>query len=409
MTEHYANLYREVLDRRRPISAPVQAHGVPLERRIWKLTALIPGGFPSAHVRILRRYHHPEVQWKLRTRVRVGLDSLSLDDTDCVLVQRHAVSSEQAAAFAQELRGHGLPLVLDLDDHLLAAEYGDAEHFAAQAESIRVLLDAASLVTVSTPALARTIGDLCRRVLVVRNQLDERLFLAGTGGEPPAPTASNGGDPIRLVYAGSLSHADDLAFLREVLERLRSRSGRFELDVVGGEHPDGEPQWYRRREVPTDGGAYPEYVALLRRLRPEWDIAVAPLLDTPFNRHKSDLKFLEYSGLGLPGVYSAVEPYASVRDGETGLRARNSVEEWCEQIERLASDGDLRDRLRAAAWREVTGGRLLRHDAARLLETIGNVLAAGPIGLELSNGTVNVPAAETVASLTTDLEGSHRH
>jgi GT2 family glycosyltransferase/glycosyltransferase involved in cell wall biosynthesis len=374
MTERYANLYRDVLDRRRCIAAPAYARGEPLERGVWKMTAVVPGRFPSAYVRVVRRYHHPEVDWKLRTRVRIGLDDLALDDADFVLVQRHAVPSDQASSFLDELRHRDLPLVLDLDDHLLASHHGDAEHFAAQVESMRVLLEAAALVTVSTPALAATIGELCRRVVVVPNQLDERLFLTGTGGEPPGPAPAESYRPIRLVYAGSPSHADDLAFLREVMAQLRSElPGRFELDVVGGEPASTGQAWYRRREIPAGQASYPDYVALLRSWRADWDIGVAPLLDSPFNRHKSDLKFLEYTGLGMPGVYSDVEPYATVVDGRTGLVRGNDVAAWCRAIVRLAEDAGLRDRMRTRAWNDVTGRRLLRQAAGELLQTVGAV------------------------------------
>ena len=56
-----------------------------------------------------------------------------------------------------------------------------------------------------------------------------------------------------------------------------------------------------------------------------WDVAVAPLHDTAFNRCKSDLKFLEYAALGLPGIYSDVVPYKhAVRHEETGLLTENT-------------------------------------------------------------------------------------
>jgi len=377
MAERYSNLYRDVLDRRRCVAAPAHARGEPLERGIWRMTAVVPGRFPSAYVRVMRRYRHPEVEWKLRTRVRIGLTDLTLDDTDLVLVQRHAVPSDQASSFLDELRRRQLPLVLDLDDHLLASDHGDAEHFAAQVESMRLMLDAAALVTVSTPALAETIGELCRRVVVVPNQLDERLFLTGTGGEPPGPGTAEPDRPIRLVYAGSPSHADDLEFLHEVMTQLRSElPGRLELDVVGGEPRGTGEAWYHRREIPAGQASYPDYVALLRRWRADWDIGVAPLLDTPFNRHKSDLKFLEYTGLGLPGVYSDLEPYRTVVDGSTGLVRRNDVAAWSEAIVRLAQDAELRDRMRTRAWNEVTAGRLLRVAATELLQTLGTVREA---------------------------------
>lgn len=398
MTERYADLYRDTINRRRTIVTPTEIREAPFGRGIWRMTAVVPGRFPSAQVRILRRYHHPEVEWKLRTRMRTYPSDLALDDADLVLVQRTAIPTADVATFVEELRARGLPLVVDLDDHLLDSDYGDAEQFATQLESMRVLLDAASIVTVSTPTLADTISELCRRVEVLPNQLDERLFLTGAGASPPCGSPPDPPRAIRVVYAASPSHADDLSFLREVFERLeREYPGRFELDVVGGERPTSEQPWYRRREIPQGHTDYPHYVALLREWRPGWDIAVAPLLDTRFNRHKSDLKFLEYSALGLPGVYSAVDAYSSVQDGVTGLRVPNDVTAWCDALRELAEDSERCDALRQAAWSEVTGERLLRQHAASLLDLIGRIIGDGPAVRRPEAVPIEPPLADTLA------------
>ena len=49
------------------------------------------------------------------------------------------------------------------------------------------------------------------------------------------------------------------------------------------------------------------YPARLARMN--LDIAVAPLVDHPFNRAKSALKLLEYGALALPVVATDIEPY----------------------------------------------------------------------------------------------------
>ncbi len=57
-------------------------------------------------------------------------------------------------------------------------------------------------MTVSTPALAERVAPLARRVEVVPNAIDERLFLVGLH-EPAAVRAAGAGRPVRLVYIGS--------------------------------------------------------------------------------------------------------------------------------------------------------------------------------------------------------------
>jgi len=83
-----------------------------------------------------------------------------------------------------------------------------------------------------------------------------------------------------------------------------------------------------------------------------FDIGTAPLLDTRFNRCKSDLKVLEYSMAGVPFVASKVAPYeAAVAAGAGGLLARNESD-WRRQLARLLDSRDLREELAESgrAW-----------------------------------------------------------
>jgi glycosyltransferase involved in cell wall biosynthesis len=98
-------------------------------------------------------------------------------------------------------------------------------------------------------------------------------------------------------------------------------------------------------------------VWLTHRLR--WDIALAPLADTPFNACKSDLKHLDYAAMGAAGIYSAVPAYTSVKHGETGWLARNDIDSWIEALETLIARPELRQRLARAAADYVYGERVL--------------------------------------------------
>ena len=84
------------------------------------------------------------------------------------------------------------------------------------------------------------------------------------------------------------------------------------------------------------------------------DLALAPLLDHPFNHAKSDLKWLEYSICQIPGIYSPISPYtASVTHGKTGWIVDNDPEQWFEAIEKFMSDDNLRRSIATQAYDEV--------------------------------------------------------
>ena len=266
--------------------------------------------------------------------------------------------------------------------------------------SLERLVRAADLLTVSTAPLAEAMGERAVRVAVVPNMLDEFLWFGGDDTARAAPaspgsrrgarslwaaTATRARRPSRrtcnLVYVGTRTHAGDLALLRPVMEQLRQRHDLdAKLFVVGGEERASlVRRWYQAVPMPTTEShyAYPEFVPWLRRRSREWTIAVAPLQDASFNRHKSDLKYLEYAALGLPGIFSDVVPYRdSVRHEETGLLTENTTEAWCAAILRLAFDPDLRERMAAAARTEVLRERCLRHDAAEYAGLIGDIASS---------------------------------
>jgi hypothetical protein len=83
------------------------------------------------------------------------------------------------------------------------------------------------------------------------------------------------------------------------------------------------------------------------------DIGVAPLLDTPFNRCKSDIKWQEYSALGIPGVYSDLPPYQqSVQDGVNGFLCRDQGQ-WLAALEGLVQSTSLRREIGASAQKDI--------------------------------------------------------
>ena len=373
MADGYLALYGETLDRRRCLVAPAGGGAsARLSRGTLRLTAIVPGTgglYPgSTYVRVVRPLRHPQATRRITTRIRYASDGRIPDDAEAVLVQRTALPPDRILEFLDDIDARRLPLILDLDDHLLLKQLDD-EQYGAHHAPIRALLESATLVTVSTPALAEAIGPLARGVEIVPNAIDEQLFLSGLHEPPHVPPPSAAQGTLRLVYFGSTTHADDLQLLRPVLAELHARApGRYELEVVGAQAPDLDEvdPWFRRIEIPYELKPYPRFVGWLRERRPRWHIGLAPLRDTEFNRYKSDLKWLEYTALGLPVVASDVAAYATVEDGVTGRLVADDPAAWADAIAELADGEEAAQRLARAAWSNVGATRLLRHASARV-------------------------------------------
>lgn len=83
------------------------------------------------------------------------------------------------------------------------------------------------------------------------------------------------------------------------------------------------------------------------------DIGLMPLHDTPRARGKCAFKALQYMAVGTPVVLSPVGMNAEVvEDGVSGYLA-DSPEEWREKLERLITDGELREHMGRAARERV--------------------------------------------------------
>jgi hypothetical protein len=97
---------------------------------------------------------------------------------------------------------------------------------------------------------------------------------------------------------------------------------------------------------------YYSYLAFASKL--EWDIGLAPQIDSEFTTHKFYNKLLEYTHIGCAAIYSKLEPYASVvEDGVNGLLAENEVPAWKDALLRLLKDPELRFKIASNAYEFV--------------------------------------------------------
>lgn len=92
-----------------------------------------------------------------------------------------------------------------------------------------------------------------------------------------------------------------------------------------------------------------------------FDCYIAPFHDSKYFRSKSDLRWLESSAMGIPGVLSP-EVYLEVEDEQTGLLA-DTQEMATKQLERLVTDEELRHKIGKQAQEYVCQYRDIRETA----------------------------------------------
>lgn len=333
MSLRYLDIYRQIMRDGQASSAVRVGVLSPSSRDLRKAPA-------STHIRLWERTRNGV--GRTVDYVRVNPDSavasMRLDLLDGLIVQRTAVPATASAGLNNVLDTSDLPLIVELDDDLTATRPATEGHleYLANAPTLLALLERASSLSVSTQALRERFSYLGARSEVFTAVLSDRLWRA------PAKSRRADGR-VRALYFGNRTHGDDLEVILPALDQVAVNNPDFELLLVGvasGSQLDELRRgraWMSCVDVPEAARQYPAFVGWLRELSPRVDFAIAPLEDTELNTHKSDLKLLEYLGLGLRTVASAVGPYrdASVPGVEV---VPNTITDWIDALSSIVAE-----------------------------------------------------------------------
>jgi SAM-dependent methyltransferase len=173
------------------------------------------------------------------------------------------------------------------------------------------------------------------------------------------PDIRNFTDPrVLTVFFGALNREPDWRHLIGAINTVAAHAGeRLRFRVV---HDEG---FFRALETPnktfTPLCDYDTYMDLLGTS----EISLMPLDDTPFNRAKSDLKFIEAGACRVASLASSVVYRDSIAHGETGL-IFNDPDEFHRHFLRLTAIPDLALELGNNARRLVSRRRMLADQVA---------------------------------------------
>ena len=141
-----------------------------------------------------------------------------------------------------------------------------------------------------------------------------------------------------ICYHATRSHEKDLEFIAPALRKiLVSPNAGFE-SLIGDSTPrdlSSRPNVIVRQ--PKSWRGFKLFQRICTR-----HIGLAPLLDSPYNRGKSHIKFLDIAAVGAVGIYSNREPYSDiVIHGDNGFLANDDPDEWFHYINLLISNPKL--------------------------------------------------------------------
>ncbi len=265
-----------------------------------------------------------------RPDVRFLPEPAQLADVDVLVMQRPAGPAGMQCWSAWKPH---TKLVYECDDDLLRVDPSGLPHLHDDRvrDTIRFCLQLSDMVTVSTPYLAEQYRQFNDNVVVLPNYVDAKLL----GVERPRR------ERLTLGWAGGSSHLADWATVAAPAVR-----------TILGDHPELDMHFMgidfspmlgdargRCRFTPWDNDVSAYYQKI------DFDVGLAPLGDSDFNRSKSWIRALEMGSLGIPIVASDVEPYRDfVIDGVTGYLVRTE-EEWAARLAELVGDVEAREEM----------------------------------------------------------------
>ena len=286
-----------------------------------------------------------------------------------ISVSRDKISSTCLKALKCLLSEHKIPLILDTDDDLFAIPKTHPGYASYKKRLPRYieLISMADIISASTKYVLdglRTHIRQDQKAIVIPNFIDTRIWNLSSACF--AQTDHN--NTIRALYFGTETHDADLSLVSHCIGKaasiLQESYGiTLTLTVIGGTRLPLENMTVI--EVPEDKRAYPLFAAWIQSIHQDtpFDFGIAPLdLSNPINRSKSNLKFLEYSALGIPGIYTDIEPYKdTIVDMQNGILIKaNDSTDWCNAVVNYSTDDNLRLNIARCARDELIDHLLLQ-------------------------------------------------
>ena len=137
-------------------------------------------------------------------------------------------------------------------------------------------------------------------------------------------------EPLKVLYAGSIDHKQTLQkIIRPVIKKFdKIINNRITFTFIGA-NPEIKKtthyNYFQNYEL------YKKFVT-----EKKFDIGLAPIETTEFYKSKYYNKFLEYTSIGIVGIYTNTEPYnLIIKDGINGFLCENNPEKWYFKIKEI--------------------------------------------------------------------------
>ncbi|WP_407378851.1 glycosyltransferase domain-containing protein [Methanobrevibacter sp.] len=267
---------------------------------------------------------------------------------DVIVIQR---VNPYSNILLKKAKKHNIKIVYESDDDFMDINPANPSYnyILGNFDNIKKLVTNVDQITVSTNELKERFDKLgLKNVEIIKNYyVNDSL--------PLKPFAFRGNEFIKIGYFGTLTHDNDLELIHNVILRLKDIFSKKGITInfeIAGASIDEKSDWFTVKKIPYYPMSMKTFYDWLGK-NSEWDIGIIPLVNTEFNKCKSELKYIEFSALGIPVVASDMNVYnEAIEDGVTGFLANNE-DEWVNKLSMLIEDPILRNGIVNNARRDI--------------------------------------------------------
>lgn len=274
-----------------------------------------------------------------------------------IIIYRSPISPEllRLCHLAKE---YGKPVFFDIDDLVFDTVYTDQLSYTQGLNSVEkgnydagvrnygYMLENCDGAITSTNQLQEELYKYQSKVLLNRNLASDDLIAISSQYIKDYSQTSN---IVKIGYfSGSISHNENFELIKPAIKQLLTKYSNVQLHIVGILDIPQDMKPFENQIVTHDYVDWDKLPDLIS----EVDINLAPLVDSIFNRAKSEIKWIEAALVKVPTVASKIGAFSdAIVDGETGLLATD--EEWFDKLEALVLSPELRQKIADAAYRAV--------------------------------------------------------
>ncbi|MFS9025581.1 rhamnan synthesis F family protein [Streptococcus australis] len=274
-----------------------------------------------------------------------------------IIIYRSPISPEllRLCHLAKE---YGKPVFFDIDDLVFDTVYTDQLSYTQGLNSVEkgnydagvrnygyMLKNCDGAIT-STNQLQEELYKYQSKVLLNRNLASNDLIAISS---QYIKEYSQTSDIVKIGYfSGSISHNENFELIKPAIKQLLTKYSNVQLHIVGILDIPQDMKPFENQIVTHDYVDWDKLPALISEI----DINLAPLVNSIFNRAKSEIKWIEAALVKVPTVASKIGAFSdTIIDGETGLLATD--DEWFDKLEALVLSTELRQEIAEAAYWDV--------------------------------------------------------